>query len=113
MRRSTRILSRYNDYVDTNLIIYALNVDFETNIPSTYPEAISCADFDKWKRVMDEEIDSLVKNNTSKLVDKPENKKLVAYKFIYMKKDNIPESDVSIFKAGLVAKGFSQKLGLT
>lgn len=64
VRRSTRIPYRYNDYVDINLIIYALNTDLETNIPRTYQESISSANSNKWKRAMHEEIASLPENNT-------------------------------------------------
>ena len=36
--------------------------------PSNYREAISCSDVDQWVGVMDEEIKSLHKNQTGKLI---------------------------------------------
>ena len=53
-------------------------------------------------------MNSLIKNNTWKLVSKPKNKKIIGCKYIYKKKHVVPGVEKERFKARLVAKGFSQ-----
>ena len=44
----------------------------------------------KWQKAMDDEIESLYKNKTWVLVERPKDKKLVDCKWIYKKKEAIP-----------------------
>jgi hypothetical protein len=63
---------------------------------------------EKWRIVMDEEIASIVKNDTLKLVPIPNRKKPIGVKWIYKEKKNAKEK-VERYKARLVEKGYSQK----
>lgn len=52
---------------------------------------------------MDSEIESLNKNKTWKLIDRPNDKKVIDLKWLFKKKDE------NLFKARVVARGFQQK----
>jgi hypothetical protein len=49
--------------------------------PTTYTEAIASVDREKWISAMQEEMQSLDKNNTCDVVRLPKHKKAVRYKF--------------------------------
>ncbi|CAG4974137.1 unnamed protein product [Colias eurytheme] len=71
--------------------------------PVDFQEATTCDEAMKWKEAMDKEMDSLMKNNTWTLVDKPpKNKKIIDVKWVYKKKSE------NEYKARLVVKGFQQ-----
>jgi hypothetical protein len=57
---------------------------------------------------MDEEIDSIERNNTWDLVDLPEGKKSIGVKWVYKTKLNA-DGQVEKYKARLVARGYSQQ----
>jgi hypothetical protein len=73
-----------------------------------FEEAIKDA---KWRIVMDEEITSIKKNDTWRLVPRPNEKKPIVVKWIYKEKKNA-KGEVERYKARLVAKGYSQKHGI-
>ena len=60
---------------------------------------------------MDEEMDSIEKNDTWDLVDLPNDKNLIGVKWAYKTKVN-EKGEIDRFKARLVAKGFSQQPGI-
>ena len=94
---------------------YALSIAQEVNDdvePASYTEAISCADSSKWLVAMNEEIESLHKNNTWSLTKLPKGKRPLRCKWIYKKKDGIPGVEDPRCKARLVVKGFYQKEGI-
>ena len=70
------------------MVAYAFPV-VEEGIPQTFLEANSSPDKEKWKKAMDEEMQSLVKNHTWKLARLPkrERRKFAANGFILKKKD--------------------------
>ncbi|KAH9754233.1 hypothetical protein KPL71_015385 [Citrus sinensis] len=84
-----------------DLIAYALtaaqNVDQEE--PKTYEEAVACKESAQWIKAMEDEMDSLNKNGTWKLIQKPEGRKVVGYKWVYKIKDGIPDVEPKRFKA--------------
>ena len=61
---------------------------------------------------MKEEITSLYKINTWKLIDKPLDKKVIGCKWVFKKKSSIPGDESARYKARVVAKGFSQVEGV-
>lgn len=69
-RRSIKPPERYEG---GNLIAYALHSakDLETNKPKTYAEAVSSPLAAEWKKAMNEEMQSLLKNKTWVLVNRP------------------------------------------
>lgn len=77
--------------------------------PSTFEEALSCANARSWI-AMNEYIESLKKNETWVLV--PKGCKPIASKWVYKYKEGIPNVQEPRFKARLVAKGFTQRRGV-
>ncbi|KAL3534237.1 hypothetical protein ACH5RR_002698 [Cinchona calisaya] len=73
--------------------------------PENFEEANAEND---WRKAMEEEIQSIEKKNTWKLVDKPQNKEIIGVKWIYKAKLN-PDGSIQRKKARLVAKGFTQQ----
>ncbi|KAJ8899013.1 hypothetical protein K2173_008836 [Erythroxylum novogranatense] len=69
----------------TDIVAYALPV-IEDDIPSTYKEAVRSSESVEWKKSMDEEMNSLHKNKTWKLVQLPKGKKEIGCKWVYAKK---------------------------
>ena len=58
---------------------------------------------------MDEEIESLIKNKTWKLIVRPEKRKTVSCKWIFKVKEGVSDAEPSRFKAWLVARGFTER----
>ncbi|CAM8916901.1 unnamed protein product [Rhodiola kirilowii] len=56
---------------------------------------------------MNEEMDSLMRNNTWELVDRPKGQRLVGSKWIFKRKEGIPGVEKPRLKARLVTKGFT------
>lgn len=65
----------------------------------------------KWKQAIKEEIDSLIKNNTWELIDRPLDQKIVDNKWVYKVKTEQTISPMRC-KARLVARGFTQEYGV-
>ena len=61
-----------------------------------------------WKDAMMEEINSLQKNDTWKLLELPNRKKAISYKWIFAKKQGCLDGDIVCYKARLIAKGYVQ-----
>ncbi|CAJ2646845.1 unnamed protein product [Trifolium pratense] len=61
---------------------------------------------------MNEEMLSLEKNQTWKLVPLPKNKRVVGSKWVFKRKEGIPGVEAPRYKARLVAKGFTQVEGI-
>ena len=73
--------------------------------PSSYREANQCSE---WKTTMEQEYESILKNNTWELVELPEGKQTIGFKWLY--KPNINAyGTIDKLKSRLVAKGYSQK----
>jgi len=79
--------------------------------PRNVKEAVNSEDSDLWKKAMDEEMDSLDKNEAWQLVQLPVGRKFVGSKWLFKKKLNA-EGKVDKYKARLVAKGYSQVEGI-
>ena len=80
------------------------------NVPRKYEEAITCDEKSRWIPSIEEELKSLVDNETWTLVKKPKNVNVVSSKWVFRKKIN---ADRSIrYKSRLVARGFSQVAGV-
>ncbi|CAL2254987.1 unnamed protein product [Prunus armeniaca] len=60
---------------------------------------------------MEEEIKTIEKNKTWKLVDRPKDKEIIGVKWVYKTKFN-PDGSIQKHKARLVAKGYSQQPGI-
>ena len=110
-RREIKTLARF---AQADLIAHALNVGkkLDLNEPSTFEEACQREDKDLWLAAMKEEMQSLHKNQTWKLVDRPSNKKVIGCRWIFKKKPGIPGVEPPRYKARVVAKRFSQIKGV-
>ncbi|KAH9705460.1 hypothetical protein KPL70_011882 [Citrus sinensis] len=58
----------------------------------------------QWIKAMEDEMDSLNKNGTWELIQKPEGRKVVSCKWVYKIKDGITDVESKRFRARLVAK---------
>lgn len=93
----------YVDYVSEQVEPEILNFE-----PYSYEEAVSRKDSAKWLVVMQEEMDSLYKNQTWNFVEKPSDCKLVECKWVYKIKKVDIKGDKR-YKVRLIAKGFTQR----
>ena len=75
------------------------------NWPTNYRDAMSMEDSKQWESAMQKEYDSIIKNNTWKLVPRPTNAKVVKSRWVYRVKDG------ELYKARFCAKGFTQRWG--
>ncbi|KAH9672650.1 hypothetical protein KPL70_017818 [Citrus sinensis] len=75
--RKRRTIRPPKRYTVADLIAYALNAAQKLNDdePMTYQEAITGKNKLEWKRAMDEEMTSLIKNKTWTLIEKPDKRK--------------------------------------
>lgn len=64
-----------------------------------------------WRQAMEEEMKSIVKNNTWEIADLPKDHKAIGLKWVFKVKRN-PAGEVVKHKARLVAKGYSQIHGV-
>ena len=80
----------------------------EFDEPSNYSEAIESPNSSEWKTAMDEEMNSLLQNETWYLADLPEGRKAIGNRWVYRLKRSA-DGEIDRFKARLVAKGFSRR----
>jgi hypothetical protein len=105
--RERRLQERYSpsDF-HSNFALSITNDD-----PRTVKEVVDSEDGNLWKRAMEEEMTSLVKNEAWDLVELPSGRKPIGSKWVFKKKLNA-EGKVEKYKARLVAKGYSQIKGI-
>ena len=77
---------------------------FHLFIPRTIQEALGHS---KWRLVVQEEMNALLKNRTWDIIDLPKEKKTMGCKWVFTIKCN-PDGSIERYKARLVAKGFTQ-----
>nr|GEX42753.1 retrovirus-related Pol polyprotein from transposon TNT 1-94 [Tanacetum cinerariifolium] len=80
--------------------------------PTNYLEAISSTECDKWVVAMEEEVESLHKNETWELVKLPKEKRVISCKWLLKVKDGIPGAESNQYKARYVVRGFDQREGI-
>ena len=73
--------------------------------PKTFSEAMASCDVGFWKGVINDEMDSLLGNNTWVLVDLPPDSKPIGCKWVFRRKYNT-DGSLRTLKARLVVKGF-------
>ncbi|GJX41931.1 retrovirus-related pol polyprotein from transposon TNT 1-94, partial [Tanacetum coccineum] len=96
-RRSERARKERNldpDFIDSQAIIFLVEGDNKNN-----------------KEAIDDEIDSLVSNNTWKLSDLPPGSKAIGCRWVFRIKYHT-DGSIQTFKARLVIQGFSQRQGV-
>ena len=79
--------------------------------PTNYEEAMMSPDSTKWLEAMKSEMGSMYENKLWTLVDLPDDRQAIENKWIFKKKTDA-DSNVTVYKAQLVAKGFQQVQGV-
>ncbi|GJS64190.1 retrotransposon protein, putative, ty1-copia subclass [Tanacetum coccineum] len=79
--------------------------------PANYKAALLDPKSDKWLNAMNVEMQSMKDNEVWVLVELPPNGKTVGSKWLFKKKTDM-DGAVHTYKAGLVAKGYTQTLGI-
>ena len=88
------------------MVLNKIPIVFSTeDDPKTFEEAMTFKDSTFWKEAVNDEMDSILSNNTWVLVDLPIGSKPICCKWVFRRKYNTNGS-IQIFKAKLVAKGF-------
>ncbi|KAH9705464.1 hypothetical protein KPL70_011882 [Citrus sinensis] len=64
----------------------------------------------QWIKAMEDEMDSLNKNGTWELIQKPEGRKVVSCKWVYKIKDGITDVESKRFRARLITKGLGNAI---
>lgn len=110
IRRSTRSNfgqppKRFDDY-----LVYTVRGP-EFFEPKNYNQAISCVDSEKWKEAMQEELSSIERNHTWELTDLPAGRSSIGSKWVFKIKTD-QAGQPAVYKARLVAQGFTQKYGV-
>ena len=110
IRRSGRSRSEPERY--RFLVTESDKVEFiENDEPTSYQEAISSPDSDKWQEAMESELQSMEDNQVWNLIDPPESVKIIGCKWVFKKKTDM-DGKVHTYKARLVAKGYRQIYGI-
>ncbi|GKD06180.1 gypsy type transposase, partial [Tanacetum coccineum] len=112
-RRQVNRPPRLKDY-QCDLVAYAFAAaaHIEGCEPTNYFEAISSPECDKWVVAMEEEVESLHKNETWELVKLPKEKRVISCKWLFKVKDGIPGVESKRYKARYVVRGFDQREGI-
>ena len=79
--------------------------------PKTFTEAMSSQDVSFWKKTIQDEMDSIVGNNTWELSDLSTGCKPLGCKWIFKRKMKA-DGSIDKFKARLVIQGFRQREGV-
>jgi hypothetical protein len=86
-------------------------LSINNNDPRTVREAMDSEDGNLWKKAMDEEMESLDKNEAWYLLELSTRINLIGNKWVFKKKVN-SKGKVEKYKAWLVAKGYNQVEGI-
>ncbi|KAL2246201.1 UNVERIFIED_CONTAM: Retrovirus-related Pol polyprotein from transposon TNT 1-94 [Sesamum indicum] len=101
------MLRRAPDRYSPSLYYFLLS---DCGEPECYAEAVNDAHKSKWELVMNDEMNSLKKNDTWEFCQLPKGKKALQNRWVYRVKD---ESDgKKQYKARLIVKGFQQRYGI-
>ena len=106
--REVKLPKHLEDYILLAEIECELHLCSINDEPSTYQEAKIHV---RWTKACKDEIDSISRNKTWTLVDKPHGVKVIGLKWIFKIKRNA-DGSINKFKARLVAKGYVQEHGI-
>ncbi|CAL5417495.1 unnamed protein product [Camellia sinensis] len=106
LRRSTREFKPSTKYPPSEYILFT-----DEGEPESFQEAQNHKEKSSWQQAMQEEMQSLQKNQTYDLVKLPQGRKALQNKWVFkLKKDG--SGKLVKYKARLVVKGFGQKKGI-
>jgi len=108
VKRKTKTPTWHKDY---DMSMLALSAEYYVqDLPETVEEIKTHPNHTQWKAAMEEEMRALNENNTWTLVKRLPNKSVMNNKWVFKVKTD-EQGNVIKFKATLVVKGCSQKLG--
>jgi hypothetical protein len=102
-RKSKR--QRVTKSFDNDFVVYLVE-----DTPTTISETYFSPDADLWKEAVRSEMEYIMSNGTWEVVDRPYGCQAIGCKWIFKKKRR-PDGTIERYKAGLVAKGYTQKEG--
>ena len=104
-----------NEYADITIVQdYVHHVAYnagEILEPKSLEEALTSKHGKQWKAATDSEYESLMKNDTWKLVELPNGRKPIGCKWVFKVKYG-SDGKIERFKGRLVAKGYAQQYGI-
>lgn len=106
--RSARSQAKQDEAQNGKMGLLCLFTDLTD--PQTVEQALASPQATEWKRAMDEEHTSLMKNKTWILTDLPPGKKALPNKWVFKTKTD-QSGNVQRYKARLVIKGYAQRWG--
>ncbi|GJZ49493.1 zinc finger, CCHC-type containing protein [Tanacetum coccineum] len=95
----------------TEEVVQQPEPELKKDDPKTFNEAMKSRDVAFWKEAINDEIDSIICNNTWVLADLPPSCKPLGCKWIFKRKLKV-DGTIEKFKARLVIQGFKQKSGI-
>lgn len=95
---------------DENELLALSAEQFVDDDPTTISEAKRRDDWPEWGKAINNEYQSLIKNNTWIVCDLPKNRKAITNKWVFKLKRKA-DGSTDKYKARLVARGYSQKAG--
>lgn len=105
LRRSIRQSGNYPPEIRGYLPAWAQTARCE---PNSFQEAMASEEKVEWRAATNEEIRSLLKNETWRLSKLPKGRKAIKCRWVFKVKEN-PDGSIERYKARLVAKGFQQR----
>jgi len=103
VRKSERNINKPSRFDDNYVYHNCIEVNYcSADSPVSFEEAIESNESSFWINAMNKEMNSLKKNKTWQLVEKPNNEKILDLKWIYTKKSE------NVYKARIVVRGFQQ-----
>lgn len=110
--RNRKAPNRYGEWAtNAEMAHFALCAEqYVENDPETMKEAKSRNDWPQWKSAIRVEYESLVKNETWTVCDLPSKRRAITNKWVFKLKRKA-DGQIDKYKARLVARGFTQKLG--
>ena len=82
----------------------------EEPLPTTVKEALASKHKEEWKKAIKYELDMMLKNGTWRQMDRERRMQTISSKWVFATKRG-SDGEITKFRARLVARGFSQKLG--
>jgi hypothetical protein len=106
----TRLRNKPNWWIEESQTEkYAGMALLDVEEPETVEEALNSAESEKWTLAMNEEYQSLVKNNTWTICSLPAGRNTIRNKWVFKIKSGAEDR----YKARLVANGFTQRPGMS
>ena len=103
VRRPQRNIKKPSRFDDNYVYSWCIYLNYcSADSPVSFKEAIESDESSFWQDAMNKEMNSLKKNKTWVLVEKPKNEKVLDLKWIYTKKSE------NVYKARIVVRGYQQ-----